>query len=165
MKSASSLDCIIEISEKISIQNPSDEIKINFSNDKNYPTLDIEIEKSKINNRIHLTCNEKLDIKATINLQIYDNATLEFIDEASYEGATEIQMNTIMRPNAVFELYRFNKFNVSTKNSFVHNCDLQSNCIFRDFNFSNGSKEMSNVTKISLNEKNSKYIGLSLIHI
>ena len=163
MKSVSSLDCIIEISEKINIQNPSDGIKINCSNIESSPTIDIEIKKSKINNRIHLTCNEKQDIKATINLQIHNNATLEFIDEANYEGATEIQMNTIMRPNAVFELYRFNKFNVSTKNSFVHNCDLQSNCIFRDFNFSNGSKEMSNITKISLNEKNSKYIGSGVV--
>mgnify|MGYP003326336202 CR=1 FL=1 len=103
MKSVSPLDCIIEISEKINIQNPSNEIKINCSNDENSPIIDIEIEKSKINNRIHLTCNEKQDIKATINLQIHDNATLEFIDEANYEGATDIKMNTIMRSNAVFE--------------------------------------------------------------
>ena len=94
MKSVSSLDCIMEISEKVNIQNPSDEIKINCSIGENSPIIDIEIKKSKINNRIHLTCNEKLDIKAIINLQIYDNATLEFIDEANYEGATEIQMNT-----------------------------------------------------------------------
>ena len=55
------------------------------------------------------------------------------------------------------------EFNVSTKNSFVHSCDLKTNCIFRDFNFSNGSKEMSNITKISLNEKNSKYIGSGVV--
>ena len=48
MKSVSSLDCIIEISEKINIQNPSNEIKINCSNDENSPIIDIEIEKSKI---------------------------------------------------------------------------------------------------------------------
>ena len=105
MKSASSLDCIIKISEKISIQNPSDEIKINFSNDENYPTLDIEIEKSKISNRIHLLCNEKQDIKAMINLKIHDKATLEFIDETNYEGATEIKMNTITD-------FRFFNFNI-----------------------------------------------------
>ena len=100
MKSVSSLDCIIDISEKINIQNPSDQIKINCSIGENGPIIYIEIKESKINNRIHLTCNEKQDIKATINLLIYDNATLEFIDEANYEGATEIKMNTIMKPNA-----------------------------------------------------------------
>ena len=46
MKSVSSLDCIIEISEKISIQNTTDTIKIDFSNDENYPIIDIEVEKS-----------------------------------------------------------------------------------------------------------------------
>ena len=48
MKSVSSLDCIIEISEKINIQNPSDEIRINCTNDENSPIIDIKIEKSKI---------------------------------------------------------------------------------------------------------------------
>ena len=163
MNSASSSDCIIEISEKISIQNTSGTIKIDCSNDENNPIIDIEIEKSKINNRIYLECNENQDIKATINIQVYDNATLEFVDETNYGCTTDITMNTAMRPNAEFELYRFNKFNVSTKNSFVHSCDLKTNCIFRDFNFSNGSKEMSNITKISLNEKNSKYIGSGVV--
>ena len=52
MKSVSSLDCIIEISEKINIQNPSDDIKINCSNDENSPVIDIEIEKSECGCRI-----------------------------------------------------------------------------------------------------------------
>ena len=108
MKSVSSLDCIIEISEKISIQNTSDTIKIDCSNDENNPIIDIEIEKSKINNRIYLECNENQDIKATINIQIHDNATLEFVDETNYGRTTDITMNTAMRPNAEFELYRFN---------------------------------------------------------
>ena len=163
MKSVSSLDCIIEISEKISIKNTSDTIKINCSNDGNNSIIDIEIKKSKINNHIHLVCNENQDIKTTINIQIYDNAILEFVDETNYGCNTDITVNTTMRPNAEFELYRFNKFKVSSKNSFVHNCDLKTNCIFRDFNFSNGSKEMSNITKISLNEKNSKYIGSGVV--
>ena len=62
MKSVSSLDCIIEISEKISIQNTSDTIKIDFSNNENNLIIDIEIEKSKTNNRIYLECNENQDI-------------------------------------------------------------------------------------------------------
>ena len=43
MKSASSLDCIIEISEKINIQNSSDEIKINCSIGENSPIIDLSL--------------------------------------------------------------------------------------------------------------------------
>ena len=124
---------------KINLKDPTEKLIINLVNE----------------------CKDKVTINLTINLE--PNCYLEIRDESTYNYGSEIIINSELKKNSEFELYRINKFNDETENVFSHKVGLASNCEFRDFNYSNGSSEMNNKTVVSLNEQNASYIGSGAI--
>ena len=124
-------------------------------------TLNIEVDESKTTQRVNLILDNCTDepINFEINLKINENAKLEFLDESIYSNDSNIKLNTTLHKNSYFELYKLNSYKNKNINLFYHNCSLLENSSFKDYSFSNGSKENLNKTIINLNDINSKYLG------
>ena len=155
--------CLISINGSNStIENLSSFISITKAEDFiTNKILDIEIAKSENPQRINLALNfsstDKIDFE--INLTINEGAILEFVDESNYSNDSNIKLITQLHKNSCFELYKLNSYNSENTNKFYHNCSLLENSTFKDYSFSNGSKENFSKTIINLNDVNSRYLG------
>ena len=123
--------------------------------------LNIEVTKSENAQRIDLASNSSNTdlIDFEINLIINEGAVLEFVDESSYSNNSNIRLISQLHKNSYFELYKLNNYNNEHINKFYHNCSLLENSTFKDYSFSNGSKENFSKTIINLNDVNSRYLG------
>ena len=155
--------CLISINGSNStIENLSSFISITKAEDFiTNKILDIEIAKSENAQRINLALNfSSTDIiDFEINLTINEGAILEFVDESNYLNDSNIKLITQLHKNSFFELYKLNSYNNENTNKFYHNCSLLENSTFKDYSFSNGSKENFSKTIINLNDVNSRYLG------
>ena len=155
--------CLISINGSNStIENLSSFISITKAEDFiSNKVLDIEIAKSENAQRINLALNfSSTDIiDFEINLTINEGAILEFVDESNYSNDSNIKLITQLHKNSCFELYKLNSYNNENTNKFYHNCSLLENSTFKDYSFSNGSKENLSKTIINLNDVNSRYLG------
>lgn len=144
------------------IKNSSNSIKIeksiNFDKDNE---LHIDVSPADQTQRIVLDVDTHDD--ETFNLKIFlkinENAKLEFLDESTYKGNSNFELVTKLEKNACLESYKLNKFNKNKINNFYHDCSLLESSSFKDYIFSNGSKENLNRTTINLNDINSSYLG------
>ena len=159
-----SQDCYIEINQDdLVINNKSSQISCKaFEIDKNI-NLDIKVSDSEITPRITFKVLRDEFINLDIKIVLLKQAKLEILDESVYFKGSNIVIYSELKENSSFELYRLNKFNQSTENSYFHKCDLSKDCIFKDFNFTNGSKLMNNETIVSLAEEHAKYIGSGVV--
>jgi Fe-S cluster assembly protein SufD len=155
--------CLISINGSNStIENSSSFISISTAEDFIFnKVLNIEVTKSENAQRINLVLNSPSAdlIDFEINLMINEGAVLEFVDESSYSNNSNIRLISQLHKNSYFELYKLNSFNNENTNKFYHNCSLLENSTFKDYSFSNGSKENFSKTIINLNDVNSRYLG------
>jgi Fe-S cluster assembly protein SufD len=155
--------CLIFINGSSStIENLSSFISITKAEDFiTSKVLIIEITKSENTQRINLAINSssKNLIDFEINLIVNEGAILEFVDESNYTNNSNIKLITQLHKNSCFELYKLNSYNNENTNKFYHNCSLLENSTFKDYSFSNGSKENFSKTIINLNDVNSRYLG------
>jgi Fe-S cluster assembly protein SufD len=155
--------CLISINGfNSTIENLSSFISITKAEDFiSNKVLDIEIAKSENAQRINLTLNSSSTdlIDFEINLTVNEGAILEFVDESNYSNNSNIRLVTQLNKNSCFELYKLNSYNSKNTNKFYHNCSLLENSTFKDYSFSNGSKENSSKTIINLDDVNSRYLG------
>ena len=157
-------DCFIEINKNdLVVQNESDKINCNALEENETINLNIETSKSEITPRINLKVLRNSFINLIINITLLKGAKLEILDESEYYKGSEIKINSELKQSSSFELYRLNRFNPSTKNTYYHECKLSKDCVFKDFNFTNGSKQMINETIVSLAEEHAKYIGSGVV--
>ena len=159
-----SQDCYIEINQDdLVINNKSSQISCKaFEIDENI-NLDIKVSDSEITPRITFKVLRDEFINLDIKIVLLKQAKLEILDESVYFKGSNIVIYSELKENSSFELYRLNKFNQSTENSYFHKCDLSKDCIFKDFNFTNGSKLMNNETIVSLADEHAKYIGSGVV--
>lgn len=159
-----SQDCLIEINKNnLVVQNESNCIACKVSEENEKINLKIEVIESEIVPRINLKASRNSYINLIISIALLKGAKLEILDESQYSKGSEIKINSELKQNSSFELYRLNRFDRSTKNTYYHECKLSKNCIFKDFNFTNGSKQMTNETIVSLAEEHAKYIGSGVV--
>ena len=125
--------------------------------------LKITSNYSQIPSRIKLISSNRSNFKIIADIYLNENATLEIIDENDYIIDTSFILKSFLGSRSVLELYRFNKFQSDTNNSFVHTCNMSNGSMFKDFNFTNGSDFTNNETKINLNEENAKYVGSGVV--
>jgi len=159
-----SQDCYIEINQDdLVINNKSSQISCKaFEIDENI-NLDIKVSDSRITPRITFKVLRDEFVNLDIKIVLLKQAKLEILDESVYFKGSNIVIYSELKENSSFELYRLNKFNQSTENSYFHKCDLSKDCIFKDFNFTNGSKLMNNETIVSLADEHAKYIGSGVV--
>ena len=160
----STQDCFIEVvSDDIIITNDCNEIKHQVSENKGCIYLDIRVSESKIIPRITFKIKREDFINIQLKLTLLNDAKLEILDESEYMHGTKIEFISELGKGSLFELYRLNVFNELTENSYLHQCRLSKDCVFKDFNFTNGSKLMKNETEVSLADENAKYIGSGVV--
>ena len=159
-----SQDCYIEINQDdLVINNKSSQISCKALEIDENINLDIEVSDSEITPRITFKVLRNEFINLDIKIVLLKQAKLEILDESVYFKGSNIVIYSELKENSSFELYRLNKFNQSTENSYFHKCDLSKDCIFKDFNFTNGSKLMNNETIVSLADEHAKYIGSGVV--
>ena len=159
-----SQDCYIEINQDdLVINNKSSQISCKALEIDEKINLDIKVSDSEITPRITFKVLRDEFINLDIKIVLLKQAKLEILDESVYFKGSNIVIYSELKENSSFELYRLNKFNQSTENSYFHKCDLSKDCIFKDFNFTNGSKLMNNETIVSLAEEHAKYIGSGVV--
>ena len=159
-----SQDCYIEINQDdLVINNKSSQISCKALEIDENINLDIEVSDSEITPRITFKVLRDEFINLDIKIVLLKQAKLEILDESVYFKGSNIVIYSELKENSSFELYRLNKFNQSTENSYFHKCDLSKDCIFKDFNFTNGSKLMNNETIVSLADEHAKYIGSGVV--
>ena len=159
-----SQDCYIEINQDdLVINNKSSQISCKALEIDENINLDIKVSDSEITPRITFKVLRDEFINLDIKIVLLKQAKLEILDESVYFKGSNIVIYSELKENSSFELYRLNKFNQSTENSYFHKCDLSKDCIFKDFNFTNGSKLMNNETIVSLAEEHAKYIGSGVV--
>ena len=157
-------DCFIEINENNSVvQNESNHLDCMILEENGAININIEVLESDIAPRINLKVIRDSYINLSIEITLLEKAKLEILDESEYSKGSEIKINSKLKQNSSFELYRLNRFNQSTENKYYHKCELSKNCVFKDFNFTNGSKEMFNETIVSLAEEHAKYLGSGVV--
>ena len=157
-------DCLIEINKNnLVVQNESDYVNCKALEEDGNINLNIEASESKIVPRINIKVLRNSYINLTITIGLLKGAKLEILDESEYSNGSEININSELKQDSSLELYRLNRFNQSTNNSYHHKCELLKNCVFKDFNFTNGSKQMVNETIVSLVEEGAKYIGSGVV--
>ena len=159
-----SQDCYIEINQDdLVINNKSSQISCKaFEIDENI-NLDIKVSDSEITPRITFKVLRDEFINLDIKIVLLKQAKLEILDESVYFKGSNIGIHSELKESSSFELYRLNKFNQSTENSYLHKCHLSKDCIFKDFNFTNGSKLMNNETIVPLADEHAKYIGSGVV--
>ena len=159
-----SQDCYIEINQDdLVINNKSSQISCKALEIDENINLEIEVSDSEITPRITFKVLRDEFINLDIKIVLLKQAKLEILDESVYFKGSNIVIYSELKENSSFELYRLNKFNQSTENSYFHKCDLSKDCIFKDFNFTNGSKLMNNETIVSLADEHAKYIGSGVV--
>lgn len=159
-----SQDCYIEINQDdLVINNKSSQISCKALEIDENINLDIKVSDSEITPRITFKVLRDEFINLDIKIVLLKQAKLEILDESVYFKGSNIVIYSELKENSSFELYRLNKFNQSTENSYFHKCDLSKDCIFKDFNFTNGSKLMNNETIVSLADEHAKYIGSGVV--
>jgi len=157
-------DCFIKINENNSvIQNESNRLDCKILEENGTININIEVLESDIAPRINLKVLRDSYINLSIEITLLEKAKLEILDESEYSKGSEIKINSKLEQNSSFELYRLNRFNQSTENKYYHKCELSKNCVFKDFNFTNGSKEMFNETIVSLAEERAEYVGSGVV--
>ena len=157
-------DCFIKINENNSIvQNESSYLDCKILEENGTININIEVLESDIAPRINLKVLRDSYINLSIEITLLEKAKLEILDESEYFKGSEIKINSKLEQNSSFELYRLNRFNQSTENKYYHKCELSKNCVFKDFNFTNGSKQMTNETIVSLADEHAKYIGSGVV--
>ena len=157
-------NCNIEINNMdFHIKNESDCVDCHQTKNHGVIGIKIEVLPSTIVPRITLNVSGKTAVQLDINLILKNNANLEFLDESSYNFDTDIKIKSVMEKDSCFELYRLNKLNNLSRNSFSHSCTLGESCVFKDFNFTNGSKDANNETIVTLSDKNSKYVNYEVV--
>ncbi len=160
----SSQDCFIEvISDDVIISNDCNEIEHHISESDECIDLDIRVLVSKITPRVTFKIQREDFINIKVKLTLLKGAKLEILDESEYKHGSNIEFISELNKGSSFELYRLNIFNESSDNSYLHRCHLSKDCVFKDFNFTNGSKTMKNVTDVSLADENAKYIGSGVV--
>ena len=154
---------IIELTDNFSIETNSKDLSISHEIINDELKLKITSNYSQIPSRIKLISSNRSNFKIIADIYLNENATLEIIDENDYIIDTSFIFKSFLASRSVLELYRFNKFQSDTNNSFVHTCNMSSGSMFKDFNFTNGSDFTNNETKINLNEENAKYVGSGVV--
>ena len=144
------------------IENPSEVISISnasaFLKDK---TLAIKVSPSEKFMQINLVVNhtKNIPVNFKIKLELLEGSKLILLDESHYNNDSDLEFITVMKRNSCFELYKINRYQNNNTNKFLHDCTLMENCSFKDYSFSNGSKENFSKTIINLNDVNSRYLG------
>ena len=154
---------IMELTDNFSIETNSKDLSISHEIINDELKLKITSNYSQIPSRIKLISSNRSNFKIIADIYLNENATLEIIDENDYIIDTSFIFKSFLGSHSVLELYRFNKFQSDTNNSFVHTCNMSSGSMFKDFNFTNGSDFTNNETKINLNEENAKYVGSGVV--
>ena len=154
---------IIELADNFSIETNSKDLSISHEIIDNELKLKITSNYSQIPSRIKLISSNRGNLKIFADIYLNENATLEIIDENDYIIDTSFILKSFLGSHSILELYRFNKFQSDTNNSFVHTCNMSNGSMFKDFNFTNGSDFTNNETKINLNEENAKYVGSGVV--
>ena len=154
---------IMELTDNFSIETNSKDLSISHEIINDELKLKITSNYSQIPSRIKLVSSNRSNFKIIVDIYLNENATLEIIDENDYIIDTSFIFKSFLGSHSVLELYRFNKFQSDTNNSFVHTCNLSNGSMFKDFNFTNGSDFTNNETKINLNEENAKYVGSGVV--
>ena len=154
---------IIELTDNFSIETNSKDLSISHEIINDELKLKITSNYSQIPSRIKLISSNRSNFKIIADIYLNENATLEIIDENDYIIDTSFILKSFLGSHAMLELYRFNKFQSDTNNSFVHTCNMSNGSMFKDFNFTNGSDFTNNETKINLNEENAKYVGSGVV--
>ena len=154
---------IMELTDNFSIETNSKDLSISHEIINDELKLKITSNYSQIPSRIKLISSNRSNFKIIADIYLNENATLEIIDENDYIIDTSFILKSFLGSHSVLELYRFNKFQSDTTNSFVHTCNMSSGSMFKDFNFTNGSDFTNNETKINLNEENAKYVGSGVV--
>ena len=154
---------IIELADNFSIETNSKDLSISHEIIDNELKLKITSNYSQIPSRIKLISSNRSNFKIIADIYLNENATLEIIDENDYIIDTSFILKSFLGSHSILELYRFNKFQSDTNNSFVHTCNMSNGSMFKDFNFTNGSDFTNNETKINLNEENAKYVGSGVV--
>ena len=154
---------IMELTDNFSIETNSKDLSISHEIINDELKLKITSNYSQIPSRIKLISSNRSNFKIIADIYLNENATLEIIDENDYIIDTSFILKSILGSRSVLELYRFNKFQSDTNNSFVHTCNMSNGSMFKDFNFTNGSDFTNNETKINLNEENAKYVGSGVV--
>ena len=154
---------IIELTDNFSIETNSKDLSISHEIISDELKLKITSNYSQIPSRIKLISSNRSNFKIIADIYLNENATLEIIDENDYIIDTSFILKSFLSSRSVLELYRFNKFQSDTNNSFVHTCNMSNGSMFKDFNFTNGSDFTNNETKINLNEENAKYVGSGVV--
>ena len=154
---------IIELTDNFSIEINAKNLSISHEIINDELKLKITSNYSQIPSRIKLISSNRSNLKIIADIYLNENATLEIIDENDYIIDTSFIFKSFLGSRSVLELYRFNKFQSDTNNSFVHTCNMSNGSMFKDFNFTNGSDFTNNETKINLNEENAKYVGSGVV--
>ena len=154
---------IMELTDNFSIETNSKDLSISHEIINDELKLKITSNYSQIPSRIKLISSNRSNLKIFADIYLNEDATLEIIDENNYIVDTSFILKSFLDSRSVLELYRFNKFQSDTNNSFVHTCNMSNGSMFKDFNFTNGSDFTNNETKINLNEENAKYIGSGVV--
>ena len=154
---------IMELTDNFSIETNSKDLSISHEIIDDELKLKITSNYSQIPSRIKLISSNRSNFKIIADIYLNENATLEIIDENDYIIDTSFILKSSLGYRSVLELYRFNKFQSDTNNSFVHTCNMSNGSMFKDFNFTNGSDFTNNETKINLNEENAKYVGSGVV--
>ena len=154
---------IMELTDNLSIETNSKDLSISHEIINDELKLKITSNYSQIPSRIKLISSNRSNFKIIADIYLNENATLEIIDENDYIIDTSFILKSFLGSHSVLELYRFNKFQSDTNNSFVHTCNMSNGSMFKDFNFTNGSDFTNNETKINLNEENAKYVGSGVV--
>ncbi len=153
------LNCSLIFSDVIELEGSLTKNKINLKGEQGNFDGSIKLTDSTERLIVNLINKSDFKINLSLNIDVGPNCFLEIRDESNYDNGSEFKIESKLNKDSIFELFRLNKFNPESVNSFNHKIDLSGNCEFRDFNFSNGSQEMNSKTIISLKEKNASYIG------
>ena len=144
------------------IENPSEVISIsNASAFLKDQTLAIKVSASKKFMQINLVVNhtDNTPVNFKIKLELLEGSKLILLDESHYNNDSDLEFITIMKKNSCFELYKINRYQNNNTNKFLHDCTLLENCSFKDYSFSNGSKENISKTIVNLNDINASFLG------
>ncbi len=151
--------CTIVIDENVEIKNTTNSLDVELQLIDSEIAGHIKASKSDTKSIIDISNLSNKNFKLKLDIFLNEGAFLELRDESEYKYGTCISIKSRMEKDSIFEYFRLNNFLKSSKNDFIHDIEISSNCEFRDFNFSNGSDEMNNKTTVHLNDENASYIG------
>ena len=121
---------IMELTDNFSIETNSKDLSISHEIINDELKLKITSNYSQIPSRIKLISSNRSNLKIIADIYLNENATLEIIDENDYIIDTSLILKSFLGSRSVLELYRFNKFQSDTNNSFVHTCNMSNGSMF-----------------------------------